>query len=1099
MAKILVVDDRPLNRELLRTLLQYQAHEVLEAGEGAEALQVARHGMPDLIITDILMPNMDGYQFVKELRKDQQLAASTVIFYTASYKNREAQEMARSCGVEHLLFKPCEPEEILATVAQALASRAVPAADPLSSLASTSFRLTALTELCLDLSAELDPNVLLEKFCYSARELVKARFSVLLVDHDQPKCFMARQLLTAPPLELTDWQKMIPELFQERQVFCTNQPELAQTALAGLRNVLGVSLRSRTETYGWLCCFDKQEGTDFDEQDQHLMLTLAAQVGQTYENAVMYAQLQQQAKDLQLQNSELKKTQQALIQSQEHRRLARESAGIGTWDLDLKTQHLYWDDRMLEIYGLKAETFGNSLADWQARLHPDDVAMMMAESYEQTGQEAFRHVQRAFLPDGSLRYVECTGQMLFDDQYRPVRLVGIGIDITERRKAEAELMAREQLLENLTRQVPGMIYQHCRPLDRQSYMSYASEGIQRIFGLRPEEVRENASLLLERIHPADRQALLQNISEALEHMTVSKVTYRVCVPGEPEKWIYGESVPELLEDGSSIWYGYLVDITEQRQLAQSLSESEERLRLARDIAGVGIWELNLLNNNLFYDQRMYEIYEISPEMTEDLSEVVMKKIYPEDIAIFEQQLEDAIKTLKPVVTVARIRLSDGETRYVEGRAQAFLNLDGVPARMIGMTQDITERYLAQERLQDYQHQLEKMVVKLRELAIRAEAANLVKGEFLNNISHELRTPLNGVLGMSQLLLYSELPDTERGFAEIILESGKSLLALIDNVLAFSRLREHSLELENIEFSLTDLIDSVLLRLEPSRQRKRLECVKEQPPDLPVRLVGDAAHLSQVLYHLLENAIKFTQQGQVGLKLSYSQDSVSEVKIRFEIQDTGIGIAPDQIEQIFEAFNQGDNSLTRRFGGSGIGLSLATQLVEFMGGQLQCESQMGQGSCFWFELAFSLPVTHPEPPALKPFTQGDGPKILLVEDNPINQVVTVAILDKLGYRVTVAQDGREALNLCQTENWQLVLMDCQMPIMDGYEATRRIRQAEVGRGTHLPVIAVTAHVSEAEQQKCLACGMDDYLPKPFGLEELAEVIERWIGAPIALAD
>ncbi|PKL77132.1 MAG: hypothetical protein CVV27_06695, partial [Candidatus Melainabacteria bacterium HGW-Melainabacteria-1] len=691
MALILVVDDLPLNRELLRTLLQYQSHQVIEAQDGSDALVMTRQHRPDLIITDILMPIMDGYEFVRQLRADPELASSTVIFYTAAYKAREANQVASACDVDYILFKPCKPKQILDVVRQALAAHpSAAAADGLSVLASTSFRLSALTELCLDLAAERDPTNLLEKFCHSARELVKADCAVLLVNHNHPAYFMACGSGEAPAsLERTAWESLMQDFFRQSDAFKLSKSDLPVSLPQGMpapSSLLGVSLRSRQEVYGRLCCFNKLDADCFDDQDQHLLLTLAAQVGQTYENAMMYAQLQQQTQALQSQNQELQLTQQALLESQERMRLAQASGGIGTWELDLGSLYLHWDDCLQAIYGFGPGEFTYHFSAWQNRVHPEDFAAMMAQSYAQTGLETFRNQHRVILPSGALRHVESTGRILFDAQNQPVRLVGVGIDITQRRLAEERLKA--------------------------------------------------------------------------------------------------------------------------------------------------------------------------------------------------SQIELEVSNL----------------------------------------------------------QLEALVTELRRLAIRAEVANQAKGDFLNNMSHELRTPLNGVIGMSQLLLQSELSPLQHGFADVIYQSGKSLLDLIDDILSFSRIEDHRLELEAVSFALPELLDTVVARIEPDLRRKGLELQLFIDPNLPTRLSSDPARLFQILQKLLDNAVKFTPAGQILLRVSTKAISSDLVCLEFEIADSGIGIAPEQIQQIFEPFTQLDGSLTRQYGGTGLGLSLATQLVELMGGRIHCQSQ-----------------------------------------------------------------------------------------------------------------------------------------------------------------
>ncbi|MEZ0369985.1 MAG: response regulator, partial [Candidatus Sericytochromatia bacterium] len=484
MSKILVVDDRPLNRELLRTLLQYKDHEVIEAAQGEEALHLARQHRPDLIITDIVMPTMNGYEFVRRLRADPDLTESVVIFYTASYKVTEAREMAKACKVSHILFKPCEPQHILDIVQEVLSSlvkHAVTAQkESFSLLANTSFRLTAMSELCLDLSAERDPAQLLEKFCLSARELVKAQFTSSLVysgsglQQEAASCQFSQHetepvaQATSGFLDPVEWLPIMKALFRERDIFCLNQPE-AQLIEAGIafpagfpavRNILGVSLRSRAEVYGWLCCFNASEDAGFDEQDQQLLLTLAAQVGQTYENSVMYAQMQSQAQDLKRQNSELEQTKITLSETVDRLRMAKSAGGFGVWDLDISSNHMIWDKEMYLLFDLDHSSDGDLLKACFGRLHPDDLQEVrdVYALLSLNGQDS-QTQYRLVLGDKTIRHLESFTKVVRGPDDIPCRLIGIVQDISKNKLAEKHLRDSRADLLTSNRQLEGMVDQ----------------------------------------------------------------------------------------------------------------------------------------------------------------------------------------------------------------------------------------------------------------------------------------------------------------------------------------------------------------------------------------------------------------------------------------------------------------------------------------------------------------------------------------------------------------------------------------------------------------------------------------------------------------
>ena len=393
---------------------------------------------------------------------------------------------------------------------------------------------------------------------------------------------------------------------------------------------------------------------------------------------------------------------------------------------------------------------------------------------------------------------------------------------------------------------------------------------------------------------------------------------------------------------------------------------------------------------------------------------------------------------------------------------------------------------------------------LRSSEQAAERANRAKTEFLANMSHEIRTPMTGILGAVDLILADDLSETSREHARIIRSSTRSLLGIIDGILDFSRVESGRLELERASFPLRENLEGVLELLEPSARAREIGLRLEMAEDLPEWVVGDPLRLRQVLLNLLGNGIKFTSRGQVVLVVETFADTDSGPGqgdgwwLRFRVEDSGIGMAPEVCERLFRPFTQADSSTTRRFGGTGLGLAISQRLVELMGGRIEVESQLGVGSTFTFEIGFGAvePNSNAEPvvpPPSLPRGHRSGHRILLAEDNPVNQLVVSRQLEILGIEVLVASNGLEVLEILEREKIALVLMDCQMPELDGYQTTQKIREGEgEANGRHLTVVALTASALVGDRERCLAAGMDDYLPKPFTEAELEEVLERWLG-------
>jgi signal transduction histidine kinase/ActR/RegA family two-component response regulator len=400
-----------------------------------------------------------------------------------------------------------------------------------------------------------------------------------------------------------------------------------------------------------------------------------------------------------------------------------------------------------------------------------------------------------------------------------------------------------------------------------------------------------------------------------------------------------------------------------------------------------------------------------------------------------------------------------------------------------------------ERLEQKATALEQQKLELDAARREAEQANRAKSEFLAVTSHEIRTPMNGVLGATELLIGTPLSHEQQRYVRIAHRSATALLRLIDDVLDMSRIEAGKFTLTLSEVDLRALVDEAVELVAVSVRDKALDVSGEVSPRLAERVMADPLRLRQLIVNLLHNAGKFTESGSVRLSVTVLAESGDVQQVRLSVHDTGVGIAPEQLESIFDAFTQVDSSSTRRHGGSGLGLAIVKELATLMQGQVGVESRLGAGSHFFAELPLRrAPGSVPRPPAVQPRDDDDDAQVsvLVVEDDPVNQLVVFGMLKKLGCEVDVVDDGDAAHRAVSAGHYDIVFMDCHMPVMDGFEATRRIRAAEQPGGHALVIVALTADSLASDRQRCLDVGMNDFLTKPVSSSQLSATIERWTG-------
>jgi PAS domain S-box-containing protein len=687
----------------------------------------------------------------------------------------------------------------------------------------------------------------------------------------------------------------------------------------------------------------------------------------------------------------------------------------------------------------------------------------------------------------SIRFIDERGGRWIDQQVFPLfsadgqvtRVAVFGRDITETKQAEILLKERERQLSTLLSNLPGMAYRCLN--DNDWTMTFVSDGCMALTGYPSGSLVENRVVAYaDLIVPADVEMVWNEVQEALLRKRPFCMNYRIKTANGKEKWVWEQGLGVFAADGTlEALEGFIIDITERKLATQALQASQEKLKTLQKAVEQSATAVVITDTT-------GTIEYVNPAFEKASGYPAAELIGNNPRVLKSGSQDDAFyRDLWESITSGRVwrgqfhnKRKDGSLYWELATISPVNNSSGETIRFIGVKEDISE--------------LKSLEARLRLALDQAETATRAKSDFLANMSHEIRTPLNGVLGLAQMLETEPLTPDQIETVQRINTSGRSLLGIINDILDLSKIEAGRLHIETHPFKLAQVLANVHSMIGSAAHGKGLNLRTEDHSPTSGSLIGDALRLEQVLMNLVSNAVKFTDDGEVVIRIIPLAVTAKSAQLRIEIADSGIGIAPENLAELFTPFTQAEFGIARRFGGTGLGLSICKRLIESMGGTIGVESTLGTGSTFWLELPFERIEDEILPDSLLADLPGprlQGLRLLVADDSEVNLFLVERLLKREGATATLVKDGKEALDCLrlQPNDFDAVLMDVQMPVMDGLTATRAIRDEL--KLIHLPVIALTAGVMPEDRDKALASGLNDFLPKPLDLNLMTQVIAR----------
>ncbi len=771
---------------------------------------------------------------------------------------------------------------------------------------------------------------------------------------------------------------------------------------------------------------------------------------------------------------ERKNTEEALKESKAQLNLALQSAEMGVWSWEIESDLLSFDNQVSELFGLKSAILSGKRDELLRMLHPEDRSLFTEKlKFTVKNKLACEHEFRTIWPDWSIHNLTARGKVEYDHNGLAMKLSGILWNMDDHKRAEEELIAREEQLTHFFNHAPNAVIIE----DQNGFITSWNPKAEEIFGWKAHEIIGKLiyeTVIPERHHETYRKRLLtlsKNNKLSISDSNIETTGLRK----NKEEFEVSISISSTKLNGKQYFIRFINDITDRKKSEELVKESERKLRQISETISDTVYLYSVQNKTYEYiSENCLDILGVHPDFFYSNQHYIDQYVHKDDIELI-YNAHKVVKTGKYEEIECRIILNN-EVRWIQTKMFPIKDANGNVIKVSGLYTNITK------------HKLQE--VELITAKDQAEAANRAKSEFLANMSHEIRTPMNAILGFSEILKNKITDSKQISQLNHIIRASNDLIVLIDDILDLSKVEAGKLSLDPVDIHIMEFIYEVQNMFELTRERKGLLCKTEISQQLPPHIKLDAIRLRQILFNLIGNAYKFTAVGGVTLSIH----PVGDHSVTFSVTDTGIGIPYDQFGLIFEAFRQKDGQSTRKYGGTGLGLTITKRLVELMGGHIEVKSELGVGSTFSFTIPFGMRNDqadddrhHPED--LKHYNTGKNFTILIAEDSETNRLMLrELILDFENVEIIEAKNGAEAVALAIQEKPDLIFMDLMMPEMDGYEATKRIKLRS--DTAHIPVIAWTATGLKDDEEK-LKNDFQGLLRKPSPVAKVKEVLLRYI--------